>query len=83
VAAENLRREASVFAPDLGSYEALALALAREPQRLAALRRHLDAARLTAPLFDIDRTRREIEQAYERVWEIHARGEAPRTLRAA
>jgi protein O-GlcNAc transferase len=72
-----------LIAPDLGSYEALALALAREPQRLAALRRHLEAVRLTAPLFDIDRTRREIEQAYERVWEIHARAEAPRTLRAA
>jgi hypothetical protein len=37
--------------------------LAREPARLAAMRHHLDSGCATAPLFDIDRTRREIETA--------------------
>ena len=65
---------------DLAEYERLALALAREPVRLAAMRHHLEAVRATAPLFDIDRTRREIETAYRLIWELHQRGEAPRTM---
>ena len=69
-------------AVDLAEYERLALVLARDPTRLAPLRRHLDAVRETAPLFDLDRTRREIEQAYQQIWVIHQRGEAPRTLAA-
>ena len=69
-----------LIAQDMADYEQLALTLAHEPARLAALRHHLDSVRTTAPLFDIERTRREIEQAYEWVWGIHARGEAPRLL---
>jgi protein O-GlcNAc transferase len=65
---------------DLGEYERLALALAREPARLVAMRRHLEAVRATAPLFDIDRTRGEIEAAYQQMWEIAQRGEAPRSM---
>ncbi len=65
---------------DLAEYERLALTLARDPARLVALRRHLDAVRTTAPLFDIDRTRREIEQAYQQMWELAQRGEAPRSI---
>jgi predicted O-linked N-acetylglucosamine transferase (SPINDLY family) len=65
---------------DREEYERLALALAREPARLAALRRHLDAVRTTAPLFDLDRTRREIEQAYRQMWELAQRGEVPQTM---
>ncbi len=37
---------------DAAAYEGLAIALARDPARLSALRRHLAAARTTAPLFD-------------------------------
>jgi protein O-GlcNAc transferase len=65
---------------DLAEYERLALMLAREPARLTAMRRHLEAVRTTAPLFDSDRTRREIETAYRLMWELHQRGEAPRTM---
>jgi predicted O-linked N-acetylglucosamine transferase (SPINDLY family) len=65
---------------DLAQYEQLALELARGPARLAAMRHHLAAARATAPLFDIDRRRREIETAYRLMWELHQRGEAPRTM---
>jgi protein O-GlcNAc transferase len=45
-------------------YEALALQLARQPDRLAALREKLARARSTAPLFDTRRTTRAIERAY-------------------
>jgi predicted O-linked N-acetylglucosamine transferase (SPINDLY family) len=62
-------------------YEALALALARDPARLAAIRRKLADNRLTHPLFDTDRFRRHIEAAYTTMWEMHRRGESPRSFR--
>ena len=45
-------------------YEALALALARDPARLKALREKLIASRATAPLFDTAQLARHIEAAY-------------------
>jgi predicted O-linked N-acetylglucosamine transferase (SPINDLY family) len=48
----------------LGDYEALALALARDPVRLAGLRARLAQNRLSEPLFDTDRLRRNLEQAF-------------------
>ena len=45
-------------------YEALALALARDPARLRALRDKLAANRATAPLFDTPRLARDLEAAY-------------------
>lgn len=45
-------------------YEALALALATEPTRLAALRERLASNRTTHPLFDTRRFTRHLEQAY-------------------
>lgn len=45
-------------------YESLALALARDPARLKALREKLAANRATAPLFDTPRLARNIEAAY-------------------
>ena len=53
----------------LEDYEALALRLATEPGRLAALRHKLVRNRSTMPLFDIARFTREIEAAYARMWE--------------
>jgi protein O-GlcNAc transferase len=44
-------------------YEALALALARDPARLGALREKLASARATAPLFDTQRLARDLEAA--------------------
>jgi len=64
----------------LPDYERLALALARDPARLAAIRRKLEGARLTAPLFDSARTCRALEAAYREMWEIRRRGEAPRSF---
>jgi protein O-GlcNAc transferase len=49
---------------NLADYEALALALAREPGRLAGLREKLAQNRATRPLFDTERFARAIEAAY-------------------
>jgi predicted O-linked N-acetylglucosamine transferase (SPINDLY family) len=48
-------------------YEATALALARDPGRLRALREKLAANRATAPLFDTARFTRGLEAAYETI----------------
>jgi len=54
-------------------YEALALALARDPARLKALRDRLAANRATAPLFDTPRLARELEAAYREMLSSPAR----------
>jgi predicted O-linked N-acetylglucosamine transferase (SPINDLY family) len=51
----------------LAEYEALALTLANDPSRIAALKQKLAANRDTAPLFDTGRFARNIEAAYERI----------------
>jgi predicted O-linked N-acetylglucosamine transferase (SPINDLY family) len=48
-------------------YEALALALAVDPARLAALKARLVRNRLTTPLFDTERTVRDIESLYQSI----------------
>ena len=53
----------------LEAYEALALDLARDPERLADLRARLAAARATSPLFDADRFARDLEDAYRTIWQ--------------
>jgi protein O-GlcNAc transferase len=64
----------------LEQYEALALSLATDRDRLAAVRRKLAANRLTHPLFDTDRFRRHLEAAYATMWDIWQRGEPPRSF---
>jgi predicted O-linked N-acetylglucosamine transferase (SPINDLY family) len=61
----------------LEEYEALALALATRPDRLAGIRAKLVRNRATCPLFDADRFRRHIEAAYTTMWERQQKGEAP------
>jgi len=61
----------------LADYERLALALARTPEQLAALRDKLARQRTTSALFDTDQFRRHLEWAYVRMWQQHARGGAP------
>jgi protein O-GlcNAc transferase len=51
----------------LADYEALALALARDPDRLQTLKEKLVRNLRTAPLFDADRFRQNIEAAYLRM----------------
>ena len=64
----------------LADYEALALALARDPVRLQAMRDKLAANLPIAPLFDSERFRRDMETAYRKIWEIARAGEAPRSF---
>ena len=72
-----------LIAPDLPSYEALALRLARNPDELVELRARLARNRATAPLFDTDRFRRHLEAAYATMHEIALRGEEPRSFAVA
>lgn len=58
----------------LDDYEALALELARDPDRLPALQHKLMAQRVTAPLFDADRYARHLESAYASMVERQRRG---------
>ena len=66
-----------LIAENLDAYEKLALALAQEPARLAALRQKLDANRLTTPLFDSGRFTRNLEAAYEKMREAFLKKPSP------
>jgi predicted O-linked N-acetylglucosamine transferase (SPINDLY family) len=59
------------------AYEELALELARQPDRLAALKEKLARHRLTCALFDSVRMTRHIEVAYRTMWQRQQNGEAP------
>jgi len=65
---------------NLEEYEALVRKLATDRELLRSIRRKLRENRDTCPLFDPDRFRRHIEKAYSMMWEIHLRGEAPRSF---
>jgi len=69
-----------LIAASPAEYEALALELARDPARLAALRQRLVAARPTAPLFDTPAFTRHLETAYTRMWQQHLAGKPPETF---
>jgi len=60
------------------TYQTLAIELASDPQKLAAIKHKLASHRLTKPLFNTQRFTRYIEAAYCRMWEIWQRGESPR-----
>ncbi|MGC2076418.1 MAG: nucleotidyltransferase family protein [Xanthobacteraceae bacterium] len=61
----------------LAEYEALALALAHDPERLTAVRAKLDRNRRTEPLFDTAQITRNLESAYTIMWDRTQRHEAP------
>ena len=60
-------------------FEALAVALARDPARMAALKAQLSANRDGSALFDIESFTRQIEAAYETMWERHIGGAPQKT----
>ena len=62
---------------DATDYEALAIALGRDPARAAALKAKLAAAIPKAPLFDTPRFTRHLEHAYRMMWQRHMAGLAP------
>jgi predicted O-linked N-acetylglucosamine transferase (SPINDLY family) len=69
-----------LIAGSMAEYEALALKLAREPGRLAALRAKLARNRDKAPLFDTPCFARGLESAYEIMWQHYLSGGGPRAI---
>lgn len=69
-----------LIAQTMEEYEALALALARDPTRLESLRARLLANRLLYPLYDTERFRRALEAVYVRMTEIARGGGAPESF---
>ena len=61
----------------LEDYEATALALARDPQRLSALRNRLENNRDASALFDLPKSTANIEAAYARMWQTWRSGQKP------
>jgi protein O-GlcNAc transferase len=61
----------------LEKYEALALRLARDAELLSRFRTRLAGNRLTFPLFDTERSTRNLEAAYRRMCEIRRAGQSP------
>jgi predicted O-linked N-acetylglucosamine transferase (SPINDLY family) len=68
---------------NLQDYEKLALALARDKNRLSVLKQKLANNRLTCPLFDTGRFARNLESAYITMWQTWQKGEAPRGFAVA
>jgi predicted O-linked N-acetylglucosamine transferase (SPINDLY family) len=62
------------------AYEDLALTLAREPSRLAAIKAKLAHNRETYPLFDTIRFTRHLEATYLRMWERVRNGARPESF---
>jgi predicted O-linked N-acetylglucosamine transferase (SPINDLY family) len=62
----------------MAEYRARAVALARDPGALTAVRAKLAANRATEPLFDVNRFARHLGAAFVRMWERHRAGEAAR-----
>jgi predicted O-linked N-acetylglucosamine transferase (SPINDLY family) len=67
----------------LAEYEALAVALARDPDRNGAVKRKLADNLKVAPLFDTARFTRHIEAAYTTMWERAERGDRPESFAVA
>ena len=58
-------------------YEALAVQLCKNPQKLAEIKLRLDNNRLTSPLFDTPLFTKNIEAAYIQMYERHHKGLQP------
>lgn len=58
-------------------FEALAIELAANPDRLSRIRAKLEKNRLSTPLFDTERSTRRIEDAYMQMYERHQAGLPP------
>ncbi|MEX2202215.1 MAG: tetratricopeptide repeat protein [Dongiaceae bacterium] len=69
-----------LIATDMDAYEAIAIALAHDPARLASLRATLRQNRETSPLFDMPRFAADLEIAYETMWQHRCTGALPRVI---
>jgi protein O-GlcNAc transferase len=68
---------AGLVTESLEQYEQTAQALARDPQRLIALRQTLQKNRDTSALFDLPKLTANIEAAYARMWQTWLSGQQP------
>ncbi len=59
------------------AYEALALELASQPEKLAEIRTRVEDGKLNCPLFDTKRYARNIESAFAQMWDRHSSGQKP------
>ncbi len=66
-----------LVATHLREYAALARLLAQRPDMLAGLKKRLAEKRPTSPLFDSDRLRRNLEEAYTMMWARYQAGDPP------
>jgi predicted O-linked N-acetylglucosamine transferase (SPINDLY family) len=69
-----------MVAHTMADYEKQAIQLAKDTEALKAVRQKLAANRLTTPLFDTDRFRRDLETAYMAMWQDWKNGETPRSF---
>ena len=70
-------------AADAAAYQALAIALAQDGERLAGLRAMLADARKRAPFFHPDRVVRSLERAYSVMWDRYNAGLEPEAVAVA
>jgi len=64
-------------------YERLAIQLASQPPMLSAIRSKLEANLVGSPLFDGSVFAKNVEKAFRAMWELHQRGESPKSLSIA
>jgi predicted O-linked N-acetylglucosamine transferase (SPINDLY family) len=64
----------------LSEYRDLALRLAQDANLLGEMRARLEGNRQSSALFNAGRFARNVEQAYDTMWEIHHSGAAPRAF---
>ena len=62
------------------AYEQLALELATNPDKLAEIKKKLQANRNTTPLFDSEQFTRDMERAYQQVYDRYYQGLAPANI---
>ena len=64
----------------LKDYEELVVRYLKKPKLLKELKTKLKKNRLTTPLFDTESRVRELEKAYEGMWERYIKGEKVREI---
>lgn len=62
-------------------FQALAVKLAKDPKGLKKVRNKLATNKLSKPLFDTDRFRKNLEAAYVQMWDYWLSGEGPKSFR--
>lgn len=74
----NAIRMADLVAPDMESYAQMAITLASDARLLDGIRARLTNNKMNAPLFDIDRYVKNLEAAYDNVWQTYVSGKLQR-----